>query len=147
MNLVPWKHSILENAFGGLFDFDKELNRLFDGSLKLKSVWGPAVDIYHDENAIRIKADLPGLEEDEIEVSVSDGILTIKGDRKQEKEKKEKGYYRSECVYGSFERSFSLPSHVDSEKVIADYKNGVLEITLPKKVEVSQKKIRINKDR
>ncbi len=144
MNLVPWKYSKLDSYFEGLFDFEKEFNRIFDSSLKLKSTWGPAVDIYQDKHAIRVKADLPGLKEDEIDVLISDGVLTIKGQRKQEEGQKGNDYYRSECIYGSFERSFALPSHVEAEKIEADYKNGILEITVPKKEDASQKKIKIN---
>ena len=88
MSLIKWRPSHSSDPFGELVDFQKTLNRLFDASGELKSFWGPAVDIYEEKDSIRIKADLPGLKEEEIDVSINDGVLIIRGERKNENEKK-----------------------------------------------------------
>ncbi len=95
--------------------------------------WSPAVDIAETENELVLKADLPDLKLEDIEVRVENQTLTLKGERKFEKDEKSKGYHRIERSYGTFVRSFSLPTSVDSEKVAAQYSNGVLTIKLPKK--------------
>lgn len=98
----------------------------------------PAVDIVEKDNAFEITAELPGLDAKNIELSVSDDVLTIKGEKKEEKEEKQKDYYLSERRYGSFERYFGLPDGVDADKIDASFKNGVLKVTLPKTVEAQQ---------
>lgn len=95
--------------------------------------WSPAVDIFETENELVLKADLPGAEPNHVELKIENGTLTVKGERKFESEKNEKGYHRIERAYGSFARSFTLPETVDVEKVKADFKHGVLSVTLPKK--------------
>jgi HSP20 family protein len=111
--------------------------------------WGkaPAVDIADNEKAYEITAELPGMDESNIDVKFSDGTLTIKGEKKDEKEEKKKDYYLSERRYGSFQRSFGVPDGVDAEKIEAHFKNGVLTVTLPKTLQAqkSEKKIAINK--
>jgi len=96
--------------------------------------WGkaPAVDIVEKENAYEITAELPGMDESNIDVKFSDGTLTIKGEKRDEKEEKKKDYYLSERRYGSFQRSFGVPDGVDADKIEANFKNGVLTVTLPK---------------
>ena len=96
--------------------------------------WGkaPAVDIVDKEKAYEITAELPGMDESNIDVKFSDGTLTIKGEKREEKEEKKKDYYLSERRYGSFQRSFSVPDGVDADKIEASFKNGVLTVTLPK---------------
>ncbi len=96
--------------------------------------FSPAVDIVEDKENITVKADVPGMSKDQIEVLVEKGALIIKGEKKQEKETKEKGLVRSERYEGRFYRSFGLPAEVDEKSVRANYKDGVLEITLPKKI-------------
>jgi HSP20 family protein len=111
--------------------------------------WGkaPAVDIVDEGNAYEITADLPGMDESNIDVKFSDGTLTIKGEKRDKKEEKKKDYYLSERRYGSFQRSFSVPDGVDADGIEANFKNGVLTVTLPKTTEAqkSEKKITIKK--
>jgi HSP20 family protein len=111
--------------------------------------WGkaPAVDIVDKGNAYEIMAELPGMDESNIDVKFSDGTLTIKGEKRDEKEEKKKEYYLSERRYGSFQRSFGVPDGVDADKIEANFKNGVLTVTLPKTAEAqnSEKKIAIKK--
>jgi HSP20 family protein len=111
--------------------------------------WGkaPAVDIVDKEKAYEITAELPGMDESNIDVKFSDGTLTITGEKKDEKEEKKKDYYLSERRYGSFQRSFGVPDGVDADKIEATFKNGVLSVTLPKTAEAqkSEKKIGIKK--
>ncbi|RXH23999.1 molecular chaperone Hsp20 [Bradyrhizobium nanningense] len=103
-----------------------------------KLVARPAVDVTESDKAFEITAELPGLDEKNIEVNVANGGLTIKGEKKEEKEEKQKGYYVSERSYGSFERYFSLPDGVDADKIEASFKNGVLKVTLPKTAEAQK---------
>jgi len=105
----------------------------------------PAVDVIESEKVYEITAELPGMDEKDIEVKVTDGSLTIKGEKQEEKEEKEKDYYLQERHYGSFERSFELPESVDPDKIEASFKNGVLTVTLPKKAEAQKpaKKIEV----
>jgi HSP20 family protein len=105
----------------------------------------PAVDVTDTEKAYEITADLPGMDEKNIEVKVADGVLTIKGERREEKEEKKKDYCLHEREYGSFERSFQVPEGVDADKIDAGFKKGVLTVTLPKKPEAQKaaKKIEV----
>jgi HSP20 family protein len=105
----------------------------------------PAVDVVESEKAYEITAELPGMDEKNIEVKVTDGRLTVKGEKQEEKEEKEKDYYLQERHYGSFERSFDLPESVDPDKIEASFKKGVLTVTLPKKAEAQKaaKKIEV----
>ena len=111
--------------------------------------WGkaPAVDIADKEKTYEITAELPGMDESNIDVKFSDGTLTIKGEKREEKEEKKKDYYLSERRYGSFQRSFRVPDGVDADKIEASFKNGVLTVILPKTPEAqrSEKKIAIKK--
>jgi HSP20 family protein len=101
------------------------------------------VDITEEKDRVVVKADLPGMKQEEIAVEVSEGVLLIKGERKRESETKDAKTYRVERSYGSFLRSFTLPAGVDAAKVNAAYKNGVLEITLPKLAEAKAKQIKV----
>ncbi|MGA7328465.1 MAG: Hsp20/alpha crystallin family protein [Rhodomicrobium sp.] len=109
------------------------------------SAWSPSVDIGEKDGMFEVTADLPGLDEKNIDVKLSDGILTVKGTREESKEEKKKGYYVSERQFGSFERTFQVPESVDADKIDAHFKNGVLTISLPKKPEAlkAEKKISI----
>lgn len=105
--------------------------------------WSPAVDILETENELVLKADLPDVPLEDIDVQVENETLSIKGERKFEQNTEEKGYHRIERAYGSFMRSFSVPATVDTERVSADYKNGVLTVTLPKKEAARPKQVKV----
>ncbi len=106
--------------------------------------WMPVVDIYEQGDMLKIKAELPGMKEEDIDVSVSEGNLILKGEKKTESEIKEEDYYRCERTYGSFYRSIPMPSNIDSEKVEANYENGVLEVSIPKTAESKTKKVPVS---
>jgi HSP20 family protein len=106
----------------------------------------PAVDLYEEKDHIVVKAELPGMEKDNIEVNLSDNRLTIKGEKKQEEEVKKEGYYRSERSYGSFVRTLELPRKVQTDKVKAAFKSGILEIRLPKTEEAKKKETTVKVD-
>jgi HSP20 family protein len=105
----------------------------------------PAVDVTETDKAYEINAELPGMDEKNIEVKVADDVLTIKGEKREEKEEKNKDYYLSERSFGSFQRSFQVPNGVDTDKIEASFKNGVLTVTLPKSTEAqkAEKKITV----
>jgi HSP20 family protein len=105
--------------------------------------WSPAVDIYETENELVLKADLPDIDSKSIDVRVENQTLTLRGERKFEKDENVKGYHRIERSYGEFVRSFAVPSTVDTERVQADYKNGVLTITLPKKEAAKPRQVKV----
>lgn len=122
----------------------REMDRLFDDFFRrggLMREW--PVDVVETEDTVVVKAELPGMEPKDVDISVSGHTLTIKGERKAEKEEKGKTFYRMERCYGSFSRTIELPASVEADKAKADYKNGVLEITLPKTEQVKAKKIPI----
>ncbi|MFZ1008660.1 MAG: Hsp20/alpha crystallin family protein [Candidatus Sulfotelmatobacter sp.] len=108
------------------------------------SSFTPAVDVYEDEHSVTLKIEVPGIEEKDIDVRIENNTLTVHGERKIEKEEKEENYRRVERQYGSFTRTFNLPTTVDSEKVSANYDKGVLKIALPKKAEAKPKQIKVN---
>jgi len=126
------------------------MNRLFRESFEgqdqalATSSFAPAVDVYEDEHQVTLKIEVPGIDEKDIDVRVENNTLTVAGERKIEKEEKEENYRRIERQYGSFTRTFTLPSTVDSEKVSANYEKGVLKIALPKKAEAKPKQIKVN---
>lgn len=106
--------------------------------------WSPAVDILETDDALIVKADLPNVKIEDIDIRVENQTLTISGSRKFEKEENVKGYHRIERSYGEFVRSFAVPSTVDTEKVEADYKNGVLTVTLPRKESAKPRQVKVN---
>jgi HSP20 family protein len=106
--------------------------------------WAPPVDIYETEDAIVLKAELPGVDPKDVEVRVEDNTLYLKGERKFEKEVKEQNYHRVERSYGSFARSFSLPNSISADKVKAEFKDGLLTLTMPKREEAKPKTIKID---
>jgi len=130
----------LFDSFGGGFWPSPFRRSAFDIEpfWRRESTWSaaPAVDIAESERAYEITAELPGMDEKNIEVKLMDGTLTIKGEKQEEKEEKKKDYYLSERRFGSFERSFAIPESVDESKIDANFKKGVLTVTLPKKAEV-----------
>src|ERR1700675_1572161 len=105
--------------------------------------WSPSVDIFETENELILKADLPDVKLADIEVRVENQTLTLKGERKFEKDENTKGYHRMERAYGTFVRSFTVPTSVDAEKVAAEYKNGVLTVKLPKKEAAKPRQVKI----
>jgi HSP20 family protein len=109
------------------------------------SSWAPAVDIYETEGEVVLTAEIPGIEEKDIEIKVEDNTLTLKGERKFEKETKEENYHRIERAYGSFFRSFTLPSYVDQDKIEAEHEHGILKIRMPKRAELKPRKVKILK--
>ncbi|MFN3406978.1 MAG: Hsp20/alpha crystallin family protein [Caldimicrobium sp.] len=129
----------------------KEMDRLFQeffGKSLLPErwegiEWAPAVDVSETEDEIIVKADLPGVKPDDIEINIVDNILTIKGEKKRETEEKKENFYRVERFYGSFMRSIQLPVEIDREKIKAQYKDGVLKVVLPKKPESKAKVIKV----
>ena len=123
--------------------FTDTLSRWLDESTTGGRPWTPAVDVFETENELVLKADVPEVDMKDVNIEVENHTLTIKGQRKFENEKKQKGYHRIERSYGSFARYFTLPDTVDTEKVTADYKNGVLSVTLPKKEVAKPKSVKI----
>ncbi|MCD6352851.1 MAG: Hsp20/alpha crystallin family protein [Proteobacteria bacterium] len=109
----------------------------------LQESWYPSVDIHEDKNNLIIKAELPGIKKEDVSIEIKDNVLTIKGERKRDEEIKRENYHRIERVYGSFSRSFTLPDAVKEDKVKAGYKDGILEITLPKAEKAQTKAIPI----
>jgi HSP20 family protein len=106
--------------------------------------FAPPVDVYEDEHTVTLKIEVPGIDENDVDVRVENNVLTVHGERKFEKEEKEENFRRVERQYGSFTRTFTLPSTVDSENVSASYDKGILKITLPKKAEAKPKQIKVN---
>jgi HSP20 family protein len=122
--------------------FSETFPRFFGESDELTATgWLPPVDVYETDQNVVMKAELPGVDPKHVEIRVEDGTLYLKGKRKSEKDLKEENYYRSERCRGSFARSFGSPSSVDSEKATAEYKDGVLTLTMPKKEEAKTIKI------
>ncbi len=120
-------------------------NELFDRSQESNlTTWAPAVDIFEGQNELVVKADLPDIKPEELDIRVENNILTIRGERKFEKKVDEKNYLRVERSYGSFARSFSLANTVNAEAIKADYKDGVLTLTIPKREEAKPKQIKVN---
>lgn len=130
----------LQDRFNSLFENFAEMNgkeQLAAGSFV------PPVDIYEDEQNLVLKLEVPGVNEDELNVSLENNVLTVSGERKFEKEEKEENFHRIERRYGSFTRTFRLPNTVDGEKVDATYDKGILKITLAKRAEAKPKQIKV----
>jgi HSP20 family protein len=125
------------------------MNRLFRDSQSAEESlattnFAPPVDVYEDEHNVTLKIEVPGIDEKDIDVRIENNVLTVHGERKFEKEEKEENFRRVERQYGSFTRTFTLPTTVDSEKVSANYDKGILKIALPKKAEAKPKQIKVN---
>ena len=136
--------------FRGVSTLQDQINRLFTGTLERAgeesslTAWAPAVDIYETEHELVVKADLPDVDPKDLDIRVENNVLTIRGERKFEKEVNEENYLRVERAYGAFARSFTLASTVNSDAIKADYQNGVLTLTIPKKEEAKPKQIKVN---
>jgi HSP20 family protein len=153
--LAPWR------PFTDLTRWERDMERMFDDfwGRRMRPWWPerwslpavleispPAVDLYEEKDDIVVKAELPGMDKENIEVNLTDHTLTIKGEKKKEEETKEESYYRSERSYGSFVRTLELPRDVHADKVKASFKNGVLEVRLPKTEEAKAKEIKVKVD-
>ncbi len=146
MAIVRWE------PFRDLVTAQRDFDRLFQAAFSPQTSetelstrsWAPPVDIYETEDAIVLKAELPGVDAKDVEVRVEDNTLYLKGERKFEKEVKEQNYHRVERSYGSFARSFSLPNSISSDKVKAEFKDGLLTLTMPKREEAKPKTIKID---
>jgi HSP20 family protein len=129
---------------------DTQLNQLFNNFFgraaqdQNLTTWAPAVDIYEGEHELVVKADLPDVKPEELDIRAENNILTIRGDRKFAKKTNERNYLRVERAYGSFARSFSLANTVNTEAIKADYKDGVLTLSIPKREEAKPKQIKVN---
>jgi len=130
------------DPFNGLRFLEDAVTRLMSEP-RANRPWSPSVDIFETEDALTLKADLPDVRIEDIDVRVEHQTLTLRGQRKFEKDEKIKGYHRIERSYGEFVRTFAVPSTVDTEKVQADYKNGVLTITLPKKEAAKPRQVKV----
>ena len=146
MALIRW------DPFQEMSALQESMNRLFSdvraqapvrGEEIVQGAWIPAVDIFETNEAIVLKAELPGITAQDISVEVKDNTLTLKGEKKFEKEVKEENYHRVERSYGSFQRAFTLPGTILQEKVKAEFKDGILEITLPKVEEAKPKQVKV----
>ena len=144
MTLVRWR------PFGDLCNLQDDFSRMFEGFFERGArqsedggVWMPATDIQETKDDVVVSVEIPGMKKDEIKVTVQDNILTIRGEKKQEKEEKDINYHRIERNYGSFTRSFSLPTSVQADKISAIYEAGVLRVMLPKAEEAKPKEIPI----
>jgi len=135
--------SITHDPLQGLRFFEDAVTRLMSEP-RASRPWSPAVDIVETENELVVKADLPDVKTEDITVHVENQTLTIKGERKFEKDENSRGYHRIERSYGNFVRSFAVPSTVDTESVQADYKNGVLTVKLAKKAAAKPRQIKVN---
>jgi HSP20 family protein len=146
MTLVRWNPA--RDMMALRHDMNRLVHEFFRGtnggerSWRMGS-WRPAVDIYENDQALTLKAELPGFSKDDLQVEIKDNVLTLKGERKRESAVKEEQYHRVERAYGAFQRSFMLPTRVDAGKAEATFKDGVLELKLPKAEEAKPKRVGI----
>ena len=148
MAIIRW------DPFRDMVTLREKMNRVFEdvftgrteeGKNFKTSTWAPSVDIFETEGELVLTAEVPGIDEKDIEIKVEDNTLTLKGERKFEKETKEENYHRIERSYGSFYRAFTLPNSIDPAKIQATHENGVLKITMPKRSELQPRKVKILK--
>jgi HSP20 family protein len=150
--MTPWR------PFIDLSRWEREMDRMMDNffSRRMRPWWSerwlispdtemvtPIVDVYEEKDEIIVKAELPGMDKNDIEVNISDSELTLKGEKKKEEKVEEKDYYRCERSYGAFSRSVELPKGVQADKVKASFKNGILEVKIPKSEEAKAKEVKI----
>ena len=153
MALLPWRGRVPEErARGGLQEMQDRINRMFDDFFHGFSLapwteerleWLPLVDVSETEDVVRVTAELPGVQATEVDISLTDDLLTIRGEKKSEKEEKKRDYHRVERSYGVFTRTVRLPAVVDADKVEATFKDGVLTITMPKREEAKTRKVKV----
>jgi HSP20 family protein len=136
--------------FRGVTTLQDQINRLFNdafdrtGEESNLSAWAPAVDIYETEQELVVKADLPDVDPQDLDIRVENNLLTIRGERKLDKKVREENYLRVERSFGSFARSFTLANTVNADAIKADHRNGVLTLTIPKREEAKPKQIKVN---
>lgn len=147
MALKKWTPKSMEKFFGELWEepVPERFLRRFPSLRWMREFEevSPAVDMYEKKDEIVVKAEVPGIDKENIKISISDNMLTIKGEMKKEEEIKEEDYYYSERSYGSFSRSLTLPAKVVGDKVKAEFKDGILEIHMPKAAEAKAKEIKV----
>ena len=153
MTLTRWNRPEVMNwsPFWHLTTLRDEIDRLFDAPLteftresqQFLGGWLPAVEMYEDKDNVYLKAELPGMKKEEIEITLHEGVLTVAGERKGEDKHKDAQVYRSERFMGRFQRSVTLPSPVQAEKISANYKDGMLTVTLPKTEEAKPRQIEV----
>ncbi len=152
-NLIRWNRPTMPAwpTFGRLTDLRDEIDRLFESPLselartsQLFSGWTPPIDVYEDKDNLYVKMELPGMKKEDIELSLHDGSLSISGERKSENKYEGADMHRSERFFGRFQRTVGLPTPVASDKVKAQYKEGILSVTLPKTEEAKPKQIEVN---
>ena len=142
------------DPFRDLRVLQEEVNRLFTGNLRrtfddegiARGAWSPSVDIYENKEHVVLEAELPGMKREDFDLSVENNVITLRGERHFEKKEETDNYHRVERAYGSFSRSFTLPNTVSAEGAAAEYKNGVLRVTLPKREETKARRIEIKTD-
>ena len=146
MAIIRWN-----DPFRELAALQDRMNRMFEGTVArtrneeelFTGTWAPPVDIYETKDKITLKAELPGFEEKQINLRFEDGVLTLEGERKFEKETGDENYHRVERSYGKFVRSFAIPAGIEGDRIAASFSNGVLTVELPKREETKPKQIRI----
>lgn len=152
-SLTRWQQPGLGTwqGFGRLSDLRDEIDRLFEAPLaeltrtsQVLSGWTPAIDLFEDKDNFVVRAELPGMKKDEIEISLHDGSLSISGERKAEEKYQEAEVYRTERFFGRFQRTITFPTPVAADKAKAQYKDGLLTVTLPKTEEAKPKHIDVN---
>jgi len=153
MSLIRWNPVCEPDRWtSDAVSVQRDINRLFDNffrsgspveETRATSYFAPAVDIAEQENEYIVKVELPGVAKDDVKISVESNILTIKGEKKQEKEEESKNFHRVERSYGSFQRSFTLPSTVKNDKIDAAFNSGILTITMPKSEEAKPRQIEV----
>jgi len=149
--LTVWKPFRHLAPFGDFERMRREMDRMWDSFFERRpqllaeeqGEWLPALDLAETANEFVVKAEIPGLDSKDIDISLSDNMLTIKGEKKQEREEKEENYHFIERSYGSFFRSIQLPGEVNQQKITTSYKNGILKIHLPKSEEAKKKELKI----
>jgi HSP20 family protein len=151
MGLIPWTPRRMWDPVDWIRQSQEDMNRVFERSLVPISgrsdqgaVFAPALDVVDGEGEVIVRAELPGLEKDQIQVSLVGNTLNIKGEKKTEREDKKQDFCRRECSYGSFERVIQLPDNADTTKTDASFKNGVLEIHVAKQAEAKPKQIDVH---
>lgn len=146
-NLVKW------DPFRELEDISRQLNRVFgrfpsrfetDRELMAMADWTPSVDISETDTEYVIKGEIPGVKKEDVKITLENGLITLRGERKQEKEEKDKKFHRIERSYGSFVRSFRLPDNVDENAVKAEFKDGMINVTLPKTAKSKAKSVDVS---
>jgi len=142
MSMIRW------NPNRELANFRRSFGRLFnewdDEAPTRTSFWKPAVDIFETKDSLVMKVELPGVNKEDVKIDLDNQILTLSGERKFDHEVKEDDYHRIERAYGQFQRSFTLPNKIDAERIEAHYRDGMLEVVLPKKEEAKPRQININ---